>query len=135
MPRWLKALLVLMAAAMLAQLLLSGWFRWQREQHRPVRGEVLAVSQACWIEETHYGSRSPTTTRSAEMDCDEARERAPNGRVVTVRSLTWRYVSPVDGRTYQGSGRSTAEALAGVGPGDPVEVLAHRSEAGRSRLP
>ena len=98
------------------------------------RGRLVSVSPICQLRWTS-GGRPPTIRESGDMDCAEAQSRAPaeHAQIINEWNVAYVYVSPVDRRTYRGVLRTGDPLYSQRRPGDEIEILAHKSEAGKSR--
>jgi hypothetical protein len=120
--------------------LVIGWDYFDRTRYNRVSARVHSVAIGCVLEWEAPRDPAPWEKsgprRGAEMACDEARRqtRGFNPRVVEVRTVTYSYTSPADGRTYPGALHAdTSDFPPGVRAGGEMPVYALKADPSRSR--
>ena len=85
-----------------------------------------------WSPVESYRHRMPCPQARAEAAIDEPSVRK---RALPMAQLTYDYTSPADGALHTGSFEVAEEVYPNIKPGDRIEVMAHRQEAGESERP
>jgi hypothetical protein len=120
--------------------LFIGWDYFDRTRYNRVAAHVHSVETSCLLEweppRDPAWWESSTPRRSAEMPCAEARPQARgiNPRLVELKTVTYSYRSPADGRIYPGRlhGEST-DFPPDVRPGGEMIAYALKADPSRSR--
>lgn len=114
----------------------------------PVDARIVAIEEECELSaretdrrRVNGETRRRTRSVSREGDCDDMLRLSRqsdyrNAEVLRELDITYEYVSPVDSQPHRGTGEREQPLDAAIPRvGDPLQILAHRSEADSSRLP
>jgi hypothetical protein len=125
-----------------AAAILFGYTYWRvAEDHEIVSATVVSAEDGLMCA---YVNRGSSTSRPRPSDrvglprpCPEdarpdRRDSTGPGGMLVLRTIRYRYISPVDGRSYTGSFHGHGQRTRQAEPGDRIEVLAHRIEPARS---
>lgn len=138
MGRGLRGVLIVVAIIAVVGIGVLAWNEWDKTRYSPVQGEIVSITEACEVNRRRRSNGTNSRVRVAllEEPCSAVRGRYGSGHYFDdMRSINYRYVSPVDGRTYPGTFHWRPSAARDRAPGQPIEVLAHKTEPGRSRHP
>ena len=120
--------------------LFIGWNYFDRRHYDRVTARVASVETSCaleWPPPRDPGWwESAGARRSEEMACAEARPRVrgDNPRLIEIRTVTYSYTSPRDGRTYPGTIHADAVDLPpDVRAGGEMVAYSLKADPGRSR--
>ena len=120
--------------------LFIGWDYFDRTRYNRVTARIASVETSCvleWPPPRDPGWwESASARRSEEMPCAEARPQARGDRpqVIEVRTVTYSYTSPRDGRTYPGRIHTDARYLPpDVRAGGEMIVYSLKADPSRSR--
>jgi hypothetical protein len=111
------------------------WDAWDASAYAEVRGQLVSATPVCRLRWT-YSSRDGRPTRESEdMSCDEARRRGPveHGSLIEYWDVSYDFVSPVDRASHRGAFRTGDPHYSTLRAGAEFDMLAHKSEAGKSR--
>ena len=120
--------------------LFIGWDYFDRTRYNRVAARVASVETTCLLEwpppRDPAWWESASARRSEEMPCARARPlaRGDNPRLIEVRTVTYSYTSPRDGRTYPGTLHEDARDLPpDVRAGGEMIVYSLKADPSRSR--
>ncbi len=113
------------------------WDAWDASAYTEAKARLVSTTPVCRLRWT-YSSRDGRPTRETEdLNCDEARRRGPveHGTLIESWDVTYDFISPVDRAKHRGTFRSGVREFATLPVGSEIDILAHKTEAGRSREP
>lgn len=107
---------------------------WDARSYAEIKGRLISVTPVCRLRWTS-GGRPGTIRESEDMNCDEARRRGPaeHASVIERWDVAYDYPSPVDQARHPGAFRTGDPLYGRMAPGAQIDILAHESEAGKSR--
>lgn len=111
---------------------------WDKTHYIRVQGEIASITDSCEVLRRRLSNGATRRTRIAmfEEPCATVRPRYGSGLDFDpMKSINYRYVSPVDGGTYTGTFHWRPASAQGRVAGQQIDILAHRTEPGRSRHP
>lgn len=138
MPRLLRAVLLVGAVVLAALAAVFAWNEWDKSHYARVQGQIVSITESCEVSRRRASGSGTRRTQEAivEESCSSVRSSYGGGHdFEEMRSINYRYTSPVDGQIYPGMFHWRPSSAEGRQPGQPIEVLAHKTEPGRSRHP
>jgi hypothetical protein len=108
---------------------------WDASYYTKARGHLISATPVCRLRWT-YGSRDGRPDReTGDLSCEEARRRGPveHGSLIENWDVSYDFVSPVDQADHRGAFRTGDPLYATLHSGAEIDILAHKTEAGKSR--
>lgn len=133
-----KVVLAAFAFAIVGALGFVAYTYWDARAHYvPAKAQVTWVSDDCTLERS--AGRHRRRREIGPMDCEAARLKQGQGysgySLRRHRHVGYTFVSPVDHRPHDGRIDASRSDYPDVHGGSQIDILAHKTEAGRSRRP
>jgi hypothetical protein len=133
-----KIVLGVIAFTLLATGVFVAYTRWDAHAHYvPAKARVTWVSDDCTLERS--AGRHRRRREIGPMDCEAARLKQGQGyssySLRRHRHVGYSFVSPVDHRPHDGRIDASRADYPDVHAGSEIDILAHKTEAGKSRRP
>ena len=121
-----------------AGLLVGGvlvWDAWDASAYAEVKGRLVSATPVCRLRWTYPASDGRPDRETDDISCEEARRRGPveRGSLIENWDVAYDFVSPVDRADHSGTFRTGDPLYGRLRAGAEIDILAHKTEAGKSR--
>jgi hypothetical protein len=133
-----RIVLAVIAFSIVTTLGFVAYIHWDAHAHYvPAKARVTWVSDDCTLERS--AGRHRRRREIGPMDCEAARLKQAQGyssySLRRHRHVGYSFVSPVDRRPHDGRIDASRADYPDVHAGSEIHILAHKTEAGKSRRP